>query len=109
MHPRAHILLALVTLLAAAGGSSQTVGATLMTSVSPAHCVQTLAAGSGADLIRCPAPLRAAVAEASTVCRDAGGTLSGAQEGNVWALDVNGDGRQELVFELDGNVQCEGA
>jgi hypothetical protein len=110
MHLRAQsMLLALVTLLVADGGNAQSVSATLMTSVSPAHCVQALAAGTGADLIRCPTPLRAAVAEATSVCRDAGGTLSGTPEGNVWALDVNGDGRQELAFELDGNVQCEGA
>jgi hypothetical protein len=110
MHLRAQLILAAaVTLSAAPHGHAQTVRATRMTSVSPAHCVQALAAGTGADLIRCPAPLRAAVAEATTVCRDAGGTLSGAQEGNVWALDVDGDGRQELAFDLDGNVQCEGA
>jgi hypothetical protein len=80
-----------------------------MTSVSPAHCVQALAAGTGADLIRCPTPLRNAVAEAAAACRGVDGTLGGEQEGNVWSIDVNGDGRQELAFELSGNVTCEGA
>jgi hypothetical protein len=96
-------------LAAAAGGEAQTVRATLMTSVSPAHCVQAQNSSTGADLIRCPKPLREAVTEAATTCRDAGGTLSGTAAGNVWSIDVNGDERQELAFELDGNVQCEGA
>lgn len=102
---------ALAVLLLMIGHSSeaQPVHATLMTSVSPAHCVQALAAGTGVDLIRCPAPLRMAVTEAITACRNVDGTLSGEQEGIVWALDVNGDGRQEVAFELDGNVACEGA
>lgn len=101
--------LSFIALIAAAGGEAQPARATLMTSVSPAHCVQAQNAGTGADLIRCPRPLRAAVEEATRVCREAGGTLSGTQEGNVWSIDVDGDERQELLFELDGNVQCEGA
>jgi hypothetical protein len=112
MQPSARLLallLCVIALVTADNGEAQPVSATLMTSVSPAHCVQAQNAGTGADLIRCPTPLRAALAEAATVCRDAGGMLSGAQEGNVWSIDVNGDERQELVFELDGNVQCEGA
>jgi hypothetical protein len=35
--------------------------------------------------------------------------LQGAAEGDVWALDVDGDGRSELAFELDGNVSCADA
>jgi hypothetical protein len=80
-----------------------------LTSVSPAHCVDTLAQRAATDPLRCPAALRTAIGEAQTVCRNAGGTLAGAKEGDVWALDVNGDGRNELLFELDGNVTCEGA
>ncbi len=102
-------LIGVVAMFCTGSGEAQPARATLMTSVSPAHCVQALSAGTGTDLIRCPTPLRTAVAEATAVCRDTGGTLSGTPEGNVWSLDVNGDGRQELAFDLDGNVQCEGA
>jgi hypothetical protein len=102
-------LLGIVVLSAARGGAAQPVRATLMTSVSPAHCVQAQNAGTAADPIRCPRPLRAAIEEAARICREVGGTLSGTREGNVWSIDVNGDERQELLFELDGNVQCEGA
>jgi hypothetical protein len=49
------------------------------------------------------------VAEADAQCREAGGTLEGAAEGNVWAIDVNGDGRSELALELDGTVTCTDA
>jgi hypothetical protein len=113
MHPSAcspTFALGAVALLGACSGEAQPpVRATLLTSVSPAHCVQSLTSGSGTDPIRCPTPLREAVAEATNICKEVGGTLSGAPEGDVWAIDVNGDGRQELVFELNGNVACEGA
>lgn len=103
------LLLAAAALLAAFGARAQTVRAAPLTSVSPAHCVDTLAQRAATDPLRCPAALRAAIVEAQTVCRAAGGTLAGAKEGNVWALDVNGDGRNELLFDLDRNVTCEGA
>ena len=100
---------AAAALLAAFSSRAQTVRAVPLTSVSPAHCVDTLAQRAATDPLRCPAALRTAVVEAQTLCRDAGGTLTGAKEGDVWALDANGDGRNELLFELDPNVICEGA
>ena len=99
-------LLAALTLLAGCGGEAQPVRAALLASVSPAHCLQAIAADASIDPVRCPAPLRDAIMEATTVCREAGGTLQGSPEGTVWVIDVNGDGRQELAFELDGNVSC---
>src|SRR5262249_26325393 len=47
-------------------------------------------------------------AQAQHDCSEAGGTLRAASPANVWAVDVNGDGRQELSFEYAGNVYCEG-
>ena len=88
--------------------AAQTVHATKLTSVSPAHCVATLERRVAADPLRCPSALREAVIEASAMCRQAGGTLTGAAEGNVWAIDVNGDGRNELAFSLADNVSCAG-
>jgi hypothetical protein len=85
---------------------AQPVRATRMTSVSPAHCVAALERGEGADLLRCPTPLRLAVAEARRACGEKGGTLTGVVEGDVWAIDVNADRRNELLFALDGNVAC---
>jgi len=102
-------LVATVWLLAAAlpaVGHAQPVRATKMTSVSPAHCVAALTRGEGADLLRCPTPLRLAVAEAERACVEKGGKLTGAVEGEVWAIDVNADRRNELMFSLDGNVTC---
>jgi hypothetical protein len=43
------------------------------------------------------------------MCRQAGGTLTGAADGNVWAIDFNGDGRNELAFSLADNVSCTDA
>ena len=109
-HTRASLpLLAAAALLAAFSSRAQTVRAVPLTSVSPAHCVDTLAQRAATDPLRCPAALRTAVVEAQTLCRAAGGTLAGAKEGDVWALDVNGDERNELMFALDRNVTCEGA
>jgi hypothetical protein len=90
-------------------GTAQTVHAMKLTSVSPAHCVATLERGVPADPLRCPSALREAVVEARAMCREAGGTLTGAAEGNVWAIDVNGDGRNELAFSLADNLSCTGA
>jgi len=85
------------------------VHATKLTSVSPAHCVAALERGEGADLLRCPTPLRLAIADAQVMCREAGGKLTGAAEGDVWAIDVNGDHRSEIMFALEGNVTCADA
>jgi len=94
--------------LATFNGAAQAVHATKLTSVSPAHCVATLERRGSADPLRCPSALREAVIEASAMCRQAGGVLMGAAEGNVWAIDVNGDGRNELAFSLADNVSCTG-
>jgi hypothetical protein len=88
---------------------AQSATAIQMTGVSPAHCIAVLERGVVPDLIRCPRALQEAVAEADAQCREAGGTLEGVADGNVWALDVNDDGRSELAFELDGNVTCTDA
>ena len=95
------------TVLAFAG-AAQTVHATKLTSVSPEHCVATLERRVAADPLRCPSALREAVIQASAMCRQAGGTLAGAAEGNVWAIDVNGDRRNELAFSLADNMTCTG-
>jgi hypothetical protein len=88
---------------------AQASSAALLTGVSPAHCVASLERREAPDPLRCPSALHAATAEAQTLCRDAGGRLSGATEGAVWAIDVNEDGRSELAFELDGNLTCSDA
>jgi hypothetical protein len=95
--------------LCAFDSAAQAVHATKLTSVSPAHCVAALERGVTADPLRCPSALHGAVAEAQAKCREAGGMLTGAVEGNVWALDVNGDGRNELAFSLADNVSCTAA
>jgi uncharacterized lipoprotein YmbA len=96
-------------LLAACGGEAQPRRAAPLAGISPTHCVESIERGVAADPVRCPAPLRAALEGARMVCREVGGTLVGLPEGDVWGLDVNGDGRQEIAFELEGNAGCQGA
>jgi len=85
---------------------AQAARAARMTSVSPAHCVAALERGEDPDPLRCPTALRLAVAEAQRSCADKGGQLTGVAEGDVWAIDVNADSRNELLFSLEGNVTC---
>ena len=92
-----------------ADGNAQPARAARMTSVSPAHCVAALERETSPDLLRCPTALRIAVEEAQASCHDAGGKLVGVDEGDVWALDVDDDGRSELAFALDGNLSCTDA
>jgi hypothetical protein len=102
-------VLAAAQLLAACGGEAQPRRATPLGGISPAHCVESIERGVAADPVRCPAPLRAELEGARGVCREAGGTLEGLPEGDAWGVDVNGDGRQEIAFELEGNVACRDA
>src|SRR5512139_317098 len=96
-------------LCAPSSDAQQPERATRLTSISPAHCVATLERREQADPLRCPAALRNAIIEARDVCRDAGGKLAGLPDGDVWAIDVNGDGRSELAFDLGSNVSCADA
>jgi hypothetical protein len=106
---RASLTPVLLLLLPACDGDAQPAHPTLLTGVSPAHCVAALESGTTADPLRCPGALRVALTEAATTCRDAGGKLLGVAEGVVWAMDVNGDGRNELAFDLEDNVGCQDA
>ena len=111
MRPYLHVwsLALLGALLSTEAIEAQDTSAVLLTGVSPAHCVAALERREAPDPLRCPSALREAIVEARTLCRDAGGRLSGENEGAVWAIDVNDDGRSELAFELDGNVTCADA
>jgi hypothetical protein len=40
------------------------------------------------------------------MCTEAGGKLEGAEQADVWQLDVDDDGRNEVAFEPNGNVTC---
>jgi hypothetical protein len=107
--PAALSVLGIAALLAACDGEAQPTHAKLLTGVSPAHCVAALEGGTTVDPLRCPGALRLAVAEAATTCREAGGKIRGVDDGVVWAMDVNGDGRDELAFDLEENVGCQDA
>jgi hypothetical protein len=97
------------SLLVACGGAAEPVQATLATGLSPAYCVEAIESGSTPNAGRCPGFLFAAVTGARDICREVGGTLVGAAEASIWAVDVNGDAKPEFVYEHDGNVTCEEA
>jgi hypothetical protein len=53
--------------------------------------------------------LIAPLASAREACRAVGGEIAAASRPNVWAVDVNGDGRDEYAFDYDGIALCTGA
>ncbi|MEO8466854.1 MAG: hypothetical protein ABI640_16065 [Gammaproteobacteria bacterium] len=100
--PVVGMLLALV----ACGAPGKPQHATLATGLSPASCLAALVGGTQADSARCPGFLRSGVAEARAMCTEPGGKLEGAEQADVWQLDVDDDGHNEFAFELNGNVTC---
>jgi hypothetical protein len=106
-------LTALLPALAAASmvlaATESTVVPTRVGGIDISRCFDIIAGTSERDTARCPTILLELVEQAQQTCREAGGTLTPQSPANVWAIDVNGDGTQELSFEYEGNVACEGA
>jgi hypothetical protein len=96
----------ILLVLVACSAPGQPQHPTLAKGLSPASCVAALASGTPPDAVRCPAFLRSAVADARAMCTEAGGKLEGAEQAEVWQLDVDDDGRNEVAFEPNGNVTC---
>ena len=76
--------------------------------LSVTQCLDALEQKTPRASARCPGFLFEAVTTAQDVCNEAGGELVALAEPNLWAIDVNGDGRQEFTFEQESNVACEG-
>jgi hypothetical protein len=93
-------------MLVACSAPGQPQHPTLAIGLSPSACVAALATGTEPDAARCPAFLRRPIAEARAACTEAGGKLEGADDAEVWKLDVDDDGRSEVALELNGNVTC---
>jgi hypothetical protein len=93
-------------LLVACSAPGEPAHPTLATGLSAAACVTAIATGAEPDPARCPSFLRTPIAEARAMCTEAGGKLEGAEQAEVWQLDVDGDGRNEVALELNGNVTC---
>lgn len=106
MTQRVSLVSGLLLALVACGAPGQPQHPTQATGLSPAACVAALAAGTQPDAARCPAFLQRAVAEARAMCTEAGGKLEGAADADVWRLDVDDDGHDEVAFEMNGNVTC---
>lgn len=57
----------------------------------------------------CPTFILLALDYMSQECTAAGGTLKPAEEPEAWTLDVEGDGRKEMLVDLTRNFICYGA
>lgn len=103
---RCSVIAGLALAFAACNAPGQPRHATLAPGLSPASCVAAIGAGTEPDAARCPAYLANLVADARAMCSEAGGKLEGAEEAEVWQLDVDDDGHSEVALEPNGNVTC---
>jgi len=80
-----------------------------VTSIDLAHCFAVASQKATPDEARCPAFISEAIMGGMQTCSEVGGQLIPQLAPTVWALDVNGDRKMEYLFELGGNVGCDGA
>jgi hypothetical protein len=102
-------LLALAAAMSAHAGTQSVATPVRAEDIRIAECLDLVTRNAGRESEHCPAFLVEQVAQGERMCSEAGGTLRAESPANVWALDVNGDGKRELTFEYAGNVTCEDA
>lgn len=83
--------------------------ARVATDVDAGRCLELPGRPVPAVTAGCPGFLLDAVKEAATTCAEVGGRLIANPGGRALALDVNGDGRDEIAWDIGELVACEGA
>jgi hypothetical protein len=74
-----------------------------------ASCLAEELADDVAQSSRCPSFALLSLDYMSTQCSAHGGTLKARQPSEAWSLDVDGDASAEILVDLVGNFDCEGA
>jgi len=72
-------------------------------------CAQVARGATEPSDARCPAFISDGLREMTATCADVGGRLVPADRASLWSLDVNGDGREEFLYDATDNFHCEGA
>jgi hypothetical protein len=74
-----------------------------------ASCLADDMADDEARATRCPSFALLSLDYMSNQCATSGGTLKARQPSVAWSLDVDGDASAEVLVDLIGNFDCEGA
>ena len=72
-------------------------------------CLQEESANPDAALSSCPMYVLHSLDFMVQECSRAGGTLQPTPESEAWSLDVDGDGKNEVLIDLTENFTCYGA
>ncbi|HEY7753828.1 MAG TPA: hypothetical protein VH856_08430 [Steroidobacteraceae bacterium] len=91
----------------AAGPAAAT--ATLTRNIPLAACLEEQTAAAEVATTVCPTYVLLALDSMMQMCVAAGGTIQPAEAVEAWALDVNADGRSEVLVDLNKNYICYGA
>jgi hypothetical protein len=74
-----------------------------------ASCLADDMADDEARATRCPSFALLSLDYMNKQCAASGGTLKARQPSQAWSLDVDGDASAEVLVDLIGNFDCEGA
>ena len=74
-----------------------------------AECLAEQASETDATTPACPSFILLSLDYMIQECTSAGGTLQPVPEAQAWLLDVESDGRNEMLVDLTGNYVCQGA
>jgi hypothetical protein len=94
---------------AAARDKGPAVPAVLNQTVDLSACLLTESQGADAALGACPTYVLQSLDYMTTECRAAGGVLNAVPESSIWSLDVDADGKNEILIDLNQNFTCHGA
>jgi hypothetical protein len=78
------------------------------TGVDLTACLRTVSTATPSEAL-CPAFISEGLAEMTATCSGVGGRLAAGERPSLWSLDVNGDGRDEFLYDATDNFSCEGA
>lgn len=93
----------------AAAGRPAGVPATLTKRLDFASCLAEDIANDAAQTSRCPSFALLSLDYMNKQCSAHGGTLKAHQPSEAWSLDVDGDASAEILVDLIGNFDCDGA
>jgi hypothetical protein len=93
----------------AMAGGPPGVAATLTKRLDFASCLAEGMADDAAQSSRCPSFALLSLDYMSKQCSAHGGTLKAHQPSQAWSLDVDGDASAEVLVDLIGNFDCDGA
>jgi hypothetical protein len=94
---------------AAAAQGPAGIPATLTSRLDFASCLADDVADDEARATRCPSFALLSLDYMTSQCAASGGTLKARQPSQAWSLDVDGDASAEVLVDLIGNFDCEGA